>query len=58
MVWCPEQLLRNVLAHVHYLPSVWRGHAHSSVVRDQFELFFQLKIVRFKSSFSTLSDQI
>ncbi|XP_041767370.1 autophagy-related protein 9A [Anopheles merus] len=45
MVWCPEQLLRNVLAHVHYLPSVWRGHAHSSVVRDQFELFFQLKIM-------------
>uniref|UniRef100_A0A182JUL2 Autophagy-related protein 9 n=1 Tax=Anopheles christyi TaxID=43041 RepID=A0A182JUL2_9DIPT len=45
MVWCPEQLLRNVLAHVHYLPSVWRGHAHSSIVRDQFELFFQLKIM-------------
>lgn len=45
MVWCPEQLLRNVLAHVHYLPSTWRGHAHSSLVRDQFELFFQLKIM-------------
>ncbi|XP_053660713.1 autophagy-related protein 9A [Anopheles marshallii] len=45
MVWCPEQLLRNVLAHVHYLPSSWRGFAHSSNVRDQFELFFQLKIM-------------
>uniref|UniRef100_A0A182PR00 Autophagy-related protein 9 n=1 Tax=Anopheles epiroticus TaxID=199890 RepID=A0A182PR00_9DIPT len=45
MVWCPEQLLRNVLAHVHYLPSAWRGHAHSTIVRDQFELFFQLKIM-------------
>uniref|UniRef100_A0A182SCU5 Autophagy-related protein 9 n=1 Tax=Anopheles maculatus TaxID=74869 RepID=A0A182SCU5_9DIPT len=45
MVWCPEQLLRNVLAHVHYLPSSWRGLAHSSNVRDQFELFFQLKIM-------------
>uniref|UniRef100_A0A182IPA5 Autophagy-related protein 9 n=1 Tax=Anopheles atroparvus TaxID=41427 RepID=A0A182IPA5_ANOAO len=45
MVWCPEQLLRNVLAHVHYLPATWRGHAHSSTVRDQFELFFQLKLM-------------
>uniref|UniRef100_A0A182Q3M3 Autophagy-related protein 9 n=1 Tax=Anopheles farauti TaxID=69004 RepID=A0A182Q3M3_9DIPT len=45
MVWCPEQLLRNVLAHVHYLPSTWRGHAHSTLVRDHFELFFQLKIM-------------
>ncbi|KFB41774.1 AGAP001762-PA-like protein [Anopheles sinensis] len=45
MVWCPEQLLRNVLAHVHYLPATWRGHAHTSLVRDQFELFFQLKIM-------------
>ncbi|XP_058062203.1 autophagy-related protein 9A [Anopheles bellator] len=45
MVWCPEQLLRNVLAHVHYLPATWRGHAHSSAVREQFELFFQLKIM-------------
>ncbi|ETN58001.1 autophagy protein 9 [Anopheles darlingi] len=45
MVWCPEQLLRNVLAHVHYLPAAWRGHAHSSTVREQFELFFQLKIM-------------
>ncbi|XP_053671785.1 autophagy-related protein 9A [Anopheles nili] len=45
LVWCPEQLLRNVLAHVHYLPASWRGHAHSSLVRDKFELFFQLKIM-------------
>uniref|UniRef100_A0A1Q3FEY5 Autophagy-related protein 9 n=2 Tax=Culex tarsalis TaxID=7177 RepID=A0A1Q3FEY5_CULTA len=43
MIWCPEQLLRNVLAHVHYLPAAWRGYAHTSVVRDQFEQFFQLK---------------
>lgn len=43
MIWCPEQLLRNVLAHVHYLPPSWRGYAHTSTVRDQFEQFFQLK---------------
>lgn len=43
MIWCPEQLLRNVLAHVHYLPASWRGYAHTSIVRDQFEQFFQLK---------------
>lgn len=43
MIWCPEQLLRNVLAHVHYLPAAWRGYAHTSGVRDQFEQFFQLK---------------
>ncbi|XP_021711499.1 autophagy-related protein 9A isoform X2 [Aedes aegypti] len=43
MIWCPEQLLRNVLAHVHYLPASWRGYAHTSTVRDQFEQFFQLK---------------
>lgn len=43
MIWCPEQLLRNVLAHVHYLPTSWRGYAHTSTVRDQFEQFFQLK---------------
>ncbi|XP_055636422.1 autophagy-related protein 9A [Toxorhynchites rutilus septentrionalis] len=43
MIWCPEQLLRNVLAHVHYLPAAWRGHAHSNLVRGQFEQFFQLK---------------
>uniref|UniRef100_A0A8C5U6G2 Autophagy-related protein 9 n=1 Tax=Malurus cyaneus samueli TaxID=2593467 RepID=A0A8C5U6G2_9PASS len=24
-VWCPEQLLQRVLAHVHYLPEHWQG---------------------------------
>lgn len=45
LIWCPEQLLRNVLAHAHYLPVNWRGFAHTSNVRDQFEEFFQLKAV-------------
>lgn len=47
MIWCPEQLLRNVLAHVHYLPAHWRGFAHTSKVRNEFEDFFQLKAFYF-----------
>jgi len=43
MIWCPEQLLRNVLAHAHYLPPTWRGFAHTSKVCSEFEDFFQLK---------------
>lgn len=44
MIWCPEQLIRNILAHVHYLPAHWRGIAHSTKVRNEFEDFFQLKL--------------
>lgn len=43
LIWCPEQLLLNILAHVHYLPSSWCGKAHTSEVRNNFEHFFQLK---------------
>ncbi|CAI9556257.1 unnamed protein product [Staurois parvus] len=25
MVWCPEQLLQCVLAHIHYMPDHWQG---------------------------------
>ncbi|CAD7087628.1 unnamed protein product [Hermetia illucens] len=45
MIWCPEQLLTTVLAHVHYLPVAWRGLAHTENVRSEFERFFQLKAV-------------
>lgn len=45
LVWCPEQLLMNVLAHAHYLPPSWRGFAHTSKVCAQFEDYFQLKAV-------------
>ncbi|XP_055613222.1 autophagy-related protein 9A [Uranotaenia lowii] len=45
MVRNPEQLLRNVLAHVHYLPASWRNLAHTTGVRNDFEQFFQLKIM-------------
>ncbi|KAL5276671.1 ATG9A family protein [Megaselia abdita] len=43
-VYCPEQLLTAVLAHVHYLPSDWRNHAHTTQVRKEFDHYFQFKI--------------
>ncbi|XP_055715045.1 autophagy-related protein 9A [Phlebotomus papatasi] len=43
LIWCPEQLLTAVLAHVHYLPVTWRGKAHTSHVREQFGHLFQFK---------------
>ncbi|XP_026481173.1 autophagy-related protein 9A-like, partial [Ctenocephalides felis] len=45
LVWCPEQLLAGVLAHVHYLPASWRGYAHTTSVRDSFSQLFQYKAV-------------
>lgn len=43
--WCPETLLSNVLAHTHYLPPGWRGQAHTSHVRSEFQQLFQYRIV-------------
>ncbi|XP_055380393.1 autophagy-related protein 9A [Condylostylus longicornis] len=45
LVWCPEQLLTAVLAHVHYLPTSWKNLAHTTLVRKEFENFFQFKAV-------------
>lgn len=45
-IWCPEQLITAVLAHVHYIPASWHGLAHTSRVRDQFDQIFQLRAVR------------
>jgi hypothetical protein len=42
---CPEAVMVQMLAEVHYLPDSWRGQAHTSVVRDQFAQFFQYKAV-------------
>ncbi|XP_017773078.1 PREDICTED: autophagy-related protein 9A [Nicrophorus vespilloides] len=42
--YCPEALLSNVLAHTHYLPSNWKGQAHTSGVRRQFQQLFQYRI--------------
>ncbi|KAH8269439.1 hypothetical protein KR018_002977 [Drosophila ironensis] len=43
LIWCPEQLMTAILAHVHYLPSEWRQQAHTARVRQEFSNFFQFK---------------
>ncbi|KAL1116836.1 hypothetical protein AAG570_005306 [Ranatra chinensis] len=43
LVWWPEHLMSAILAHVHYLPSHWRGNAHTNTVRTQFSQLFQYK---------------
>ncbi|CAH1789825.1 unnamed protein product [Owenia fusiformis] len=45
MVWCPETLMTNVLAQVHYIPDSWKGNAHTFKVRDEFAQVFQYKAV-------------
>ena len=32
MIWCPEQLLRQVLIHIHYIPDEWKTKAHTNGV--------------------------
>ncbi|KAK4879577.1 hypothetical protein RN001_007723 [Aquatica leii] len=44
LAWCPETLLSNVLAHTHYLPDGWRGQAHTTRVRTEFQQLFQYRI--------------
>ncbi|EPQ13387.1 DNA polymerase theta [Myotis brandtii] len=43
MVFCPEQLLRVILAHIHYMPDHWRGNAHCSQTRNEFAQLLQYK---------------
>ncbi|XP_045604603.1 autophagy-related protein 9A [Procambarus clarkii] len=45
LVFCPEMLLRRVLAEVHYLPDHWREKAHTSRVRQEFSQLFQYRAV-------------
>ncbi|XP_047498718.1 autophagy-related protein 9A-like [Penaeus chinensis] len=45
LVFCPEMLLRKVLAEVHYLPDHWREKAHTSRVRQEFSQLFQYRVV-------------
>ncbi|KAM3678986.1 autophagy-related protein 9B [Ammospiza maritima maritima] len=44
-VWCPEQLLQRVLAHVHYLPEHWQGRAGRAETRAEMAQLFQYKAV-------------
>uniref|UniRef100_A0A8D0HCT9 Autophagy-related protein 9 n=1 Tax=Sphenodon punctatus TaxID=8508 RepID=A0A8D0HCT9_SPHPU len=45
LVFCPEQLLRVILAHIHYMPDHWQGNAHRYETRDEFAQLFQYKAV-------------
>uniref|UniRef100_H9GDM9 Autophagy-related protein 9 n=1 Tax=Anolis carolinensis TaxID=28377 RepID=H9GDM9_ANOCA len=45
LVWCPEQLLQCVLAHIHYIPDHWQGNAHKSETREELSQLFQYKAV-------------
>ncbi|XP_066847161.1 autophagy-related protein 9B isoform X2 [Anser cygnoides] len=45
MVWCPEQLLQRVLAHIHYMPDHWQGNASKSETRNEMAQLFQYKAV-------------
>ncbi|KAL2711532.1 autophagy-related protein 9A isoform X1 [Vespula squamosa] len=45
LVWCPEALLTAVLAHTHYRPDSWRGHAHMQTTRAQVAQLFQYRAV-------------
>ncbi|XP_044278444.1 autophagy-related protein 9B isoform X2 [Varanus komodoensis] len=42
---CPEQLLRCVLAHIHYIPGHWQGNAHKAETREELAQLFQYKAV-------------
>lgn len=44
LIYCPEILMRNILAHIHYMPDSWKGNAHKQSVRDEFSLLFQYKV--------------
>ncbi|ALC41428.1 Atg9 [Drosophila busckii] len=43
LIWCPEQLMTAILAHVHYLPTEWKQQAHTVHVRKEFSHFFQFR---------------
>uniref|UniRef100_A0A8C5QR26 Autophagy-related protein 9 n=1 Tax=Leptobrachium leishanense TaxID=445787 RepID=A0A8C5QR26_9ANUR len=45
LVFCPEQLLRVILAHIHYMPDHWQRSAHRSETRGEFAQLFQYKAV-------------
>nr|XP_031830174.1 autophagy-related protein 9A isoform X4 [Nomia melanderi] len=45
LVWCPETLLTAVLAHTHYRPDSWRGHAHTQTTRAQMAQLFQYRAI-------------
>ncbi|XP_028413439.1 autophagy-related protein 9A-like isoform X1 [Dendronephthya gigantea] len=45
LIWCPEQLLRQVLVHIHYIPDEWKTKAHTNEVFQEFQQLFEYKAV-------------
>lgn len=43
LVWQPEILMTHVASELHYLPSDWKGKAHTPAVRHHFDQLFQMK---------------
>ncbi|VDO63000.1 unnamed protein product [Heligmosomoides polygyrus] len=43
LVWQPEALMTHIASELHYVPSEWKGQAHTEQVRREFEQLFQLK---------------
>ncbi|KPV73033.1 uncharacterized protein RHOBADRAFT_17299 [Rhodotorula graminis WP1] len=43
----PEELMRGIVEHTHYLPAEWKDNLHSSKVHVAFGKLFQMKIVLF-----------
>jgi hypothetical protein len=50
----PEDLMRDIVEHTHYLPSEWRGKLHSSEVHAEFSRFYQLKVTTFLSEVASV----
>lgn len=44
-VYYTDQMMYQILAHVHYMPDAWKTHANSYLVRDEFVKLFQYKFV-------------
>ncbi|EJD74234.1 autophagy protein Apg9 containing protein [Loa loa] len=43
MIYWPETLLDMVIAQIHYAPDLWKGKAHTDMVRKEFGHLFELK---------------
>lgn len=44
-VFVVDELIYQILAHIHYMPDNWKLNPHSSVVRIEFAKLFQYKFV-------------
>nr|CDJ98470.1 Autophagy-related protein 9 domain containing protein [Haemonchus contortus] len=53
LVWQPEALMTHIASELHYVPTEWRGQAHTEQVRREFEQLFQLKWMFFLQELSS-----